>query len=143
MGPRGCTMIAMSTDTPASDAAESATGIPTDEGAVAVRTAWTSLFDFRFATFGVPELVKVAYVLAWVVAFVSWMGPVLTQLYWVETVRADPLSSVVAEATGMQAVVATLLLGWIPALIGLVFVRLALEAVLAMAVHARECRARV
>ncbi|QGN34675.1 DUF4282 domain-containing protein [Microlunatus sp. Gsoil 973] len=98
-------------------------------------------FDFGFNSYATPGLVKIIYVLALIVAALWWIGGGLTGL--IAGVAARGLGG--GDGSVALGIIA-LLLGWIPALLWLLFVRIVLEASLALvrvADDARHIRAKI
>jgi hypothetical protein len=81
-------------------------------------------FDFRFTTYATPGLVKIIYILAAILAGIWWIGGALAYL-----LAGGPVIGIV-----------WLLLGWIPALLWMLFVRIILEASLALVRVADDTR---
>jgi hypothetical protein len=92
-------------------------------------------FDFGFNSYATPGLVKIIYVLALIVAALWWIGGGLTVL--IAGVAARSLGG--GDGSVALGVIA-LLLGWIPALLWLLFVRIVLEASLALVRVADDAR---
>jgi len=92
-------------------------------------------FDFRFNSYATPGLVKIIYVLAAIIAGLWWIGGGLTAL--IAGIAAVHYSG----KYGMRVLaVLGLLLGWIPSLLWLLFVRIILEASLALVRIADDVR---
>lgn len=91
-------------------------------------------FDFSFNSYATPGLVKIIYILAAIVAGLWWIGGGLVAL----------ISGIAASSYGGGGAiflgVVGLLLGWIPALLWLLFVRIILEASLALVRVADDAR---
>lgn len=92
-------------------------------------------FDFGFNSYATPGLVKIIYILAAIVAALWWIGGGLAAL----------IAGIAARSFGggggtVALGVVGLLLGWIPALLWLLFVRIILEASLALVRVADDAR---
>lgn len=92
-------------------------------------------FDFGFNSYATPGLVKIIYVLALIMAALWWLGGGLGAL--IAGIAARNLGG--GGGTVALGVVG-LLLGWIPALLWLLFVRIVLEASLALVRVADDAR---
>lgn len=79
-----------------------------------------ALFDFSFSTFATPGLVKIVYILAVVVFGGGWLLSVFGAL------GADAMFG--GGLSGLMA----LLVGWVPALLGIALTRFILEGVVAL-----------
>lgn len=84
-----------------------------------------ALFDFSFARFATPGLVKIVYILVVVTAVGGWLLSVLGALGAGVLVGS-------AGGDGAVMVFVTLFFGWIPALLSIAFARFVLEGVVAL-----------
>jgi len=92
-------------------------------------------FDFRFDSYATPGLVKIIYILAAIIAGLWWIGGGLTAL-----IAGMAASHYGGGGGSLVLGILGLLLGWIPALLWLLFVRIILEASLALVRIADDAR---
>lgn len=85
--------------------------------------------DYSFSTYQTPKLAKLIYILATIVAAVLWLSRAIIPL--AAGIHAHSLD---ATTGGGEITIGILILvfGWIPALLGLLLIRVALEAALAL-----------
>lgn len=93
------------------------------------QTGAPGVFDFSFSTYATPRLAKIIYILATIVAAAGWLSRGVASLAsGIVAHNLNPSAGGVEITIG----VVTLLLGWIPALLGLLLVRVLLEVALAL-----------
>lgn len=99
-------------------------------------------FDFTFDTYATPGLVKIVYAASVLVTVLGYVGIVIAT-FAATLPDKTAFGVVIAQGTPVPGL-AVLLLGWIPALLLILGVRLALEQVLATvrtAMHLRHSKA--
>lgn len=84
------------------------------------KSGLAALFDFSFADYATPSIVKIVYVLTFVVNVLGWLG--VTYLMF----GVGSVGSYYGSGNSMLGVL-TLLFGWVPALLNVATMRLALE----------------
>lgn len=99
-------------------------------------------FDFGFNRYATPGLVKIIYVLAVVIAAVWWIGGTITT--FVLGAAVSDLGRMTTGSGGggggIVLGIVSLLLGWIPALLWVLLVRVVLEAAMALVRVAEDAR---
>ncbi|HEY9293848.1 MAG TPA: DUF4282 domain-containing protein [Microlunatus sp.] len=98
-------------------------------------------FDFSFSRYATPGLVKIIYILAVVIAALWWIGG--TIFTFIAGAAASSVSAYGDSGGGGGTVLlgfVTLLLGWIPALLWVLFVRVVLEGLMALVRVAEDAR---
>lgn len=100
-------------------------------------------FDFSFGSYATPGLVKIIYLLAVIVGAIAWIGGAIA--YFVLGAAAESATSMYDSSGGgagpVVAGILQLIFGWIPVLLWLLFVRVVLEAAMALVRAAEDVRA--
>ena len=101
-----------------------------------------SAFDFSFTRYATPGLVKIIYILAVIIAALWWIGG--TIVTFVAGAAATSVSVYGGSSGGGGGGIflgfVSLLLGWIPALLWVLFVRVVLEGLMALVRIAEDAR---
>lgn len=114
---------------------------PPPSRSIADANPFKAAFDFSFNSYATPGLVKIIYVLATILAIIWWIGG--TIMVFITGSAFSSLNDPYGESGGAGGVVLgiiALLLGWIPALLWLLIVRIALEASMALVRLADDMR---
>lgn len=114
---------------------------PPPHRSVSDANPFRAAFDFTFDSYATPGLVKIIYVLAVILAAIWWIGG--TIMSFITGAAITSLGDPYGESGGAGGVVLGifwLLLGWIPALLWLLLVRIMLEASIALVRVADDIR---
>nr|NLI51688.1 DUF4282 domain-containing protein [Propionibacterium sp.] len=84
------------------------------------KTGFAALFDFGFADYATPSIVKIVYALTFAVSVLGWLGVTYVMF------GLGSLGSYYGSGNSALGVL-TLLFGWVPALLNVATMRLALE----------------
>jgi hypothetical protein len=107
---------------------------------IADANPFRAAFDFGFNSYATPGLVKIIYVLATILAVIWWIGGTIMTFITGAAITSlgNPYGG--GGAGGIVLGVFALLLGWIPALLWLLLVRIVLEASTALVRLADDMR---
>ncbi|SDS81195.1 protein of unknown function [Microlunatus soli] len=103
-------------------------------------------FDFSFASYATPGLVKIIYILAVIIAAIGWIGSTISYFVLAATTHTavsrlgGPPQTDTSVAMFISPVL-LLLFGWVPGLLWVLVVRVVLEAALALVRAAEDVRA--